>query len=155
MKPFVVLDIESLGTPGISNHIAMPSFAFAVFEDIDKQPIIIRGLLNQEEQIDNGALTTGGTIKFWLEMALSGSATVKQILSTSQEVMLHDASGRLHNYGEKQTSDRGVLQYTLSLLRDLGLDRDTMFYGNGPEFDMSIYSAHSKINNVPVPLLQI
>lgn len=142
MKPFVTLDIESLGTPGVSNYIAMPSFAFVVLEDIDKHPTIIRGLLNQEKQIAKGALTTGGTIKFWMEMALAGSATCKQIMGNKCEFMMYTPHGDCKRLRTVERSDADVFKQVRTMFNSLKLDRDTMFYGNGPEFDMSIYSAH-------------
>lgn len=142
MKPFVTLDTETLGTPGVSNYIAMPSFAFVVLEDIDKHPTIIRGLLNQEKQIAKGALTTGSTIKFWMEMALAGSATCKQIMDNKCEFMMYTPHGDCKRLRTVERSDADVFREVRKVFSDLKLDRDTMFYGNGPEFDMSIYSAH-------------
>lgn len=151
MKPFVTLDIETLGTPGLSNYIAMPSFAFVILEDIDKHPTIIRGLLNQEAQIANGAATTGSTIKFWMEMALAGSATCKQIMDNKCEFMVYNAKSDNYLIQDSQSCDHDVFREVHKVFSSLKLDRDTMFHGNGPEFDMSIYSAHLIKENISSP----
>ncbi|QHJ81836.1 MAG: hypothetical protein [Bacteriophage sp.] len=151
MKPFVTLDIETLGTPGVSNYIAMPSFAFVVLEDIDKHPTIIRGLLNQEKQIAKGALTTGSTIKFWMEMALAGSATCKQIMDNKCEFMMYNSKSDNYLIQDRHSCDHDVFRKVRKVFSSLNLDRDIMFYGNGPEFDMSIYSAHLAMEDLYEP----
>jgi Rieske Fe-S protein len=149
MKPIITLDIETLGTPGKSNFVAMPSFAFARFDSFDSAPMIIRGHLNKEKQIAEGALVTGSTINFWMGLAAKGSTTAIQIMK--------DSSSTLGSVLVAGTTDDGLIDHLTDLqvfntaYNVLATYNVGLFYGNGPEFDMSIYKAHCEHLGAPIP----
>ncbi|MFP9202508.1 hypothetical protein ACLI2R_15340, partial [Enterococcus faecalis] len=71
VKPFGMLDIESLGTPGDcgTTHIAMPSFAFVAMHGIDKDPDLVFVTLDVQDQLNSGAKVTASTLAFWMDQA--------------------------------------------------------------------------------------
>lgn len=149
VNPFVMLDIETLGTPEDcgTSHIAMPSFSFVHFIDKDTLPTILHGQLQVQPQLNLGAKVSASTIAFWM-----GEAAKETKPSESfQGALTSDASlVQFHRHKETDwvklsTADNAnlsILNRVNTIINRLGID-DLQFFGNGPEFDMSIYSAVS------------
>lgn len=146
VKPFGMLDIESLGTPDNcgTTHIAMPSFAHVVFHGLDKDPTLLFATLNVQEQLNAGASVTAGTIAFWMEQAkISVSADhIIQALKSAKASLVAFHNGSLYAQREYDTNHE-LFDQVRSHLNVRDLDGRQIWFGNGPEFDQTIYSAVS------------
>ncbi|WLI71379.1 metallopeptidase [Salmonella phage vB_SenS-AKM_ECS] len=156
VKPFGMLDIESLGTPDNcgTTHIAMPSFAFVAMHGIDKDPDLIFVTLDVQDQLNSGAKVTASTFAFWMEQArLSTSAChIVEALTNRKSKLIAFRDGK-HHCTNELGSNYGAYFMAKNMM-ELFLDENALYYGNGPEFDMTIYSAntfHAGTNEAVVP----
>lgn len=145
-KRFAVLDIETLGTPEDcgTTHIAMPNAALVIWNGIEELPYIIYMSFDVQEQLFKGAKVTSGTIAFWLQEALNGNEAAKKIISSLNSpspiatVWGRISEGKTYSFKNNKELFNFVTGYAASN----GLT-DIRMYGNGPEFDMTIYSSNS------------
>lgn len=142
---FGTLDIETLGTPEAcgTTNIVMPNFALVVHRG-EELPYIIYGQLNVSEQLFHNAKVSAGTLVFWLKEAVKGNKAAKEITS----ILDSNQSGfRVFSSLEKGLwvpcdNNADVFKCVLSRL-EFRSYTTLRWYGNGPEFDMNIYSANS------------
>lgn len=150
----VVGDIESLGTPGDcrSTFVAMPTFAFVGLKSVTEAPYIVFGQLDVQAQLTLGAQVSASTIAFWMEEALRGSIPAQTIVKAlrvadgmSQVVVCNptkagnDCVGK-QTFHENIDAFYEVAEVLEGMVHEQGIDEKTLrFYGNGPQFDMSIY----------------
>lgn len=157
------LDIETGGTPGdcASTNILMPTFAFVFQKELLDDPFIIFGRMNTQEQLVHGANVSAGTIKFWLEEALRGTSAAKAFkdafeIDSYATILVADpskdrgtASVNSHNFLGNADAFQEVVNVIDGMLESEGVDEKHLrFYGNGPQFDMSIYESVSANSNV-------
>lgn len=151
------LDVETGGTPGDcgSTNILMPTFSFVLQDELLSEPLIIAGRLSCREQLFLGAKVSAGTLAFWMSEALNGTSAA----GTFQKA-LNDDSGKAtilvvnplkrdnqvttHNFLYNSDAFREVKQVIEGFLEETRVDpKEVRFYGNGPQFDMSIYETIS------------
>ncbi|AXC41390.1 exonuclease [Salmonella phage S126] len=144
-NPFGMLDIESLGTPGNcgTTHIAMPSFAFVAMHGIDKDPDLVFVTLDVQDQLNEGAKVTASTIAFWMDQAKNSPSAlhIMEALNGRNPKLIAFRDGKHHC-----TNDVGSNYAAFSMaqnIMELSLGDNALYYGNGPEFDMTIYSANT------------
>lgn len=151
-----VLDIESLGTPGDckGTNIVMPNFGFVFLDTLENDPFIIYGKLNAQEQINKGATVSARTIAFWMSEALHQSSPayeMQRILNGMEDAKILVANPRLeegkevttHAFMSNADAFNEVNQITEGIKEIFENPRNLRFYGNGPQFDMSIYETVS------------
>lgn len=155
-----VLDIESLGTPGEckGTNIVMPTFAFVFVDKLENDPFIIFGRMNAQEQINRGATVSARTIAFWMSEALhqtSPAHTMNRVLSKVEDAQILVANPRMsegkevttHSFMINADAFNEVVQITNGIKEIFDNPRNLRFYGNGPQFDMSIYETVSGCAN--------
>lgn len=145
LKPFVTLDIESLGVPEIcgTNFIVMPSFSFCKFNGFNELPELMVGVLSSQEQINAGATFCASTIAFWMGQA-------KQSISALQIIKsLTDNSSHLYHFTSNRVEEL-VFNSAAELLEEVNhkfeiIDPSSKLfhYGNGCIFDQNIYESAS------------
>lgn len=159
-----VLDNETLGTPGDckSTFIAMPSFAFVLMKDLSLDPYIVLGLPNVPQQLAMGAKVSAGTLAFWMQEARSGSAASLSIIDSlnakdgessvlvcnpthKEPVSKHTFMDLVCVFVEAKAIIEGIIEEQSIESRYL------RHYGNGPQFDMSIYETVAAQSNVFSP----
>ncbi|QTJ63324.1 metallopeptidase [Salmonella phage STWB21] len=156
VKPFGMLDIESLGTPDNcgTTHIAMPSFAFVAMHGIDKDPDLIFVTLDVQDQLNSGAKVTASTFAFWMDQAKNSPSAIHimEALQSKGSKLIAFREGK-HHCTNELGSNYGAYFMAKNMM-ELFLDESALYYGNGPEFDMTIYSAntfHAGTNEAVVP----
>ena len=156
VKPFGMLDIESLGTPDNcgTTHIAMPSFAFVAMHGIDKDPDLIFVTLDVQDQLNSGAKVTASTFAFWMDQAKNNPSAIHimEALQSKGAKLIAFREGK-HHCTNELGSNYGAYFMAKNMM-ELFLDESALYYGNGPEFDMTIYSAntfHAGTNEAVVP----
>ena len=149
VNPFIMLDIETLGTPEDcgTSHIAMPSFSFVHFIDKDTLPTILYGQLKVQAQLNLGARVSASTLSFWMDEAIRStmpSGTIRDILAAETEelTVFHRRRNTERFTISGEVDNLNVFGRVNNILDSLGAG-SLQFFGNGPEFDMSIYSAVS------------
>ncbi|QGH45278.1 hypothetical protein [Bacteriophage Eos] len=155
-----VLDIESLGVPNecAGTNIVMPTFAFVFVGDLSVDPYIIYGRLNSQEQINRGASISARTVAFWMGEALmqtdaahsfnkalqcNKDATITVLNPTKPE----GNEVTSHTFMTNADAFNEVTQITDGIREIYGFPKNLRFYGNGPQFDMSIYETISSKAN--------
>lgn len=159
-----VCDIESLGTPGDckSTFIAMPSFAFVLLKDLSLDPYIVLGTPNVAQQLALGAKVSAGTIAFWMNEARAGSAPSLSIIEAlnakdGESTVLvcnptHESPVSKHTFMDLICPFVEAKQVIEGIIDEQGIDtRSLRHYGNGPQFDMSIYETVAAQANVFSP----
>lgn len=156
VKPFGMLDIESLGTPNDcgTTHIAMPSFAFVAMHGIDKDPDLIFVTLDVQDQLNSGAKVTASTFAFWMDQAKNSPSAIHimEALQSKGSKLIAFRDGKHHCTNELGSNYNAY--FMAKNMMELFLDENALYYGNGPEFDMTIYSAntfHAGTNEAVVP----
>ena len=156
VKPFGMLDIESLGTPDNcgTTHIAMPSFAFVAMHGIEKDPDLIFVTLDVQDQLNSGAKVTASTFAFWMDQAKNNPSAIHimESLQSKGAKLIAFREGK-HHCTNELGSNYGAYFMAKNMM-ELFLDESALYYGNGPEFDMTIYSAntfHAGTNEAVVP----
>lgn len=142
---FVMSDIETLGTPREcrTNFIAMPSAAFIVWNGFENLPHVFYNEFNVQEQLDKGAKVNARTIAFWMQEAANGSTAAKRIISALEhtaETGVYALSFSPFDLDEfiNENPTATIYDALQVMLSSYG---EIPFYGNGPEFDLSIYEA--------------
>lgn len=153
---FGVLDIETLGTPGDcgTTHVAMPSAAFVIWKGKDVLPSIYYGIYNVSEQLYMGAKVSAGTIAFWMNEAKHNSAAQEII-----DILVSNKAGvqiwnHVHNGKFIPVDSNADVNRHISSLMAANNYNSLRFYGNGPDFDMTIFEAngyHSNAGTAVVP----
>lgn len=158
-----VLDIETGGTPGdcASTNILMPTFAFVFQKELLDDPFIIYGRLNAHEQLVNNAAVSTGTLRFWMDEAIRGTSAARAFkdaleIDTYATILVADpgrgdtATGvTSHNFLSNADAFQEVIGVINGMLENEGIaSKSLRFYGNGPQFDMSIYESVSANSNV-------
>lgn len=149
-----VIDIETLGTNKITNHIAMPNLAI-VHQPDEGLPSIIYAVFNTEEQIRKGAETTASTIGFWMGEALKGTLPaqeIQRIVSGNVQPMVRWYASNGEISTEASTHNQVVLMNIAHWL-NVHVNSGTISYGNGDKFDHMILEAHVAVENLP-PLFE-
>ncbi|QXV85143.1 putative metallopeptidase [Escherichia phage TrudiGerster] len=156
VKPFGMLDIESLGTPDNcgTTHIAMPSFAFVAMHGIDTDPDLIFVTLDVQDQLNAGAKVTASTFAFWMDQAKNSPSAlhIMEALQSKGAKLIAFRDGK-HQCTNELGSNYGAYLMAKNMM-EIFLDENALYYGNGPEFDMTIYSAntfHAGTNEAVVP----
>lgn len=156
VKPFGMLDIESLGTPGDcgTTHIAMPSFAFVAMHGIDKDPDLVFVTLDVQDQLNSGAKVTASTLAFWMDQAKNSPSAIHimEAMKERNPKLIAFQNGK-HHCTNKLGSNHAAFSMAQNIM-ELALGENALYYGNGPEFDMTIYSAntfHAGTNEEIVP----
>lgn len=146
---FCVLDIETLGTPGEcgTTHIAMPCAAFVIWKGKDVLPTIYYGAYNVSEQLYKGAKVSAGTIAFWMNEAKSNSAAqgIINILKANKagvQIWDHVRDGKFF-----PANSNADVNSHINALIEVNKFNELRFYGNGPDFDMTIFEANSFHSN--------
>lgn len=151
------LDIETGGTPGDcgSTNILMPTFSFVFQDELMSEPLIIAGRLSCREQLFLGAKVSASTLSFWMGEALRGTSAAGTFQKALEEdsgkatIMVINPLKRenqvsTHNFLSNSDALQEVKQVIEGFLEEVGADpKDVRFYGNGPQFDMSIYETVS------------
>lgn len=149
VKSFSMLDIESLGTPGDcgSTKIAMPSFAFVVFNGFDTDPELTFVKLNVQEQLNRGATISASTLAFWMGQAQESLAAnhIKEALNANSAEITTFNNGYFS--GQYKTTNLEMFKDIKRHFDIIDPEGKMLHYGNGPEFDMTIYSAVSCLTN--------
>ncbi|CCI88504.1 putative metallopeptidase [Yersinia phage phiR2-01] len=140
-----MLDIESLGTPKDcgTTHIAMPSFAFVAMRGIDKDPDLVFVTLDVQDQLNQGAKVTASTLAFWMDQAKTSASAIHimEALAGCKAKLITFKEGKLHSTNELGTNYDAF--FMAKNIMELAVGESALYYGNGPEFDMTIYSAAS------------
>lgn len=156
MNKFVTLDIETLGTPSDcgTTHIVMPSAAFVVWKGIQELPTIIYCGFDVREQLFQGAKVSAGTISFWMKEAMSGNQAATTLISELNDKPM--SAYRIWN----PSNDGNLIPATNErIFKDIVAhmvfnNYDSLrYYGNGPDFDMTIYDTNSYHANKGMPLV--
>lgn len=155
MNKFVTVDIETLGTPEDcgTTHIAMPSAAFVVWKGKDVLPSILYMTCNVAEQLFKGAKVSASTIGFWMQEAKTNSAAQEIIGILKGETPGYQIWDNYNDGSWKQCFEASTLYSEVFNYLDSRGYTAYKFYGNGPEFDMTIYSANAHHANGGKPEL--
>lgn len=154
MNKFVTLDIETLGTPGDcgTTHVVMPSAAFVVWKGVQELPTIIYCGFDVREQLFQGAKVSAGTIAFWMKEAMSGNQAATTLISElNDKPMSAYRIWNPSNDGESiPATNEDIFKAIVAHMVFNNYD-SLRYYGNGPDFDMTIYEANSYHANKGMP----
>lgn len=155
-KYFLTLDTETLGTPDDcgTTHIVMPSAAFVVWRGLTELPYILYACFNTAEQMFQGAKVSAGTIAFWMKEAEKNPAAKEIIRILDSNTSTLQMWGWLSEGKVEYHNNNGDLFGAISGAITANNFDELHAYGNGPDFDMTIYSAnafHSNDGKAQVP----
>ncbi len=154
MNKFVTLDIETLGTPGDcgTTHVVMPSAAFVVWKGVQELPTIIYCGFDVREQLFQGAKVSAGTVAFWMKEAMSGNQAATTLISELNDKPLsgYQIWNSLSTLERISTTNEDIFK---AIVAHMVFNKYDMlrYYGNGPDFDMTIYEANSYHANKGMP----